>query len=695
MLILLILSYFLYDDSFLFPSTSSQQIPIGMISSSKKDVRKKNISNMIWLPGNKKDQVYDQDSIFTGEDSEASIQLNDGSVLQLQENSLVNLNTKNGQMQLDLRFGQFAGNGKTLLHFKTTNDEYTLKGKNAQFEISRSPIGTLDVKIISGSAEITSKAGTHKLNSNELLKISKDKEEKIELEAKIHLLTQDDFFHVLNADKKPLSFEWQGQGPLTQYQIEIAKTADFKKIISLQSTTEQRISLREALKEGSYFWRVKGLDGRHKILVTSLHRKFYLSNMLAPKIKLPEDQSTFKTPILPTNEKPQITTQVSWEADSSTKSFQWQLSKTAEFKEIIQEKTLSEKSLITSSLDQGTYFTRVRGFDKEQHSSEWSPVHSFNIEFNSEPKPLAPHLVEKHIRFSIPKLEDRAPSAASAPQIAWSAVDNIKTYHWEIANNSRFVGAQTTETPNTKATWTQYKPGKYYVRVFARSELGQNSLPSETGELEVYGDAPLLGPIPPTLVRETDIHAKAPSKEVLAKWSSLKEAKSYLIEMDKGHDFTNPLQLKAESTEFMLPLSEPGKYFVRVKALNESAQEISEFSNIQEASYIFKQTLKAPPLLEPYNKSTVFLQKDMEPLIWLEWEAVPYSTKYNLEISTTEDFSQVIISKTLSETRFLVKEKIPYGKIFWRVRATCEDESLNSDWASRYFMIYHQRNNGF
>ncbi|HEY8269746.1 MAG TPA: FecR family protein, partial [Pseudobdellovibrionaceae bacterium] len=477
MMILLVLSYFLYDDSLLFPSELQKQTPIGIIGSSNKDVRKKNIKDFVWLPGNQKDQVYEQDSIFTGDDSQASIQLSDGSVIKIEENSLVNLNTKNGQMQLDLRFGQFAGNGKTPLHIKTGNEEYTIQGNDAQFEINRSKTGVMDVKVLSGTAEISSKVGKQKLVANESLKISKHKTEKnevdSEVEAKIHLLTKNDLLVIrgdkTSTDKLPISFEWKSQGPLVQYQIEIADTEDFIKILTLQSTAERKITLKDSFKEGAYFWRVKGLDIKQQTLAISEKHKFSLRDLAAPRIMTPDNQSTITKKIIPSDKELQTNTQIAWEADASIESFEWQLSKTAEFTEIINEKSLRGKSLTTPDLGEGTYFTRVRGFDKSKNPSQWSEVRVFNFAFQTEPKPPAPILAQKHIRFAIPKLEGRAPSTATSPQMAWSAVDHIKTYHWEIANNPRFTGAQAADTPATKAVWTQYKPGKFYFRVFARS----------------------------------------------------------------------------------------------------------------------------------------------------------------------------------------------------------------------------------
>ncbi|MBC7371755.1 MAG: hypothetical protein H7326_09325, partial [Bdellovibrionaceae bacterium] len=118
--------------------------------------------------------------------------------------------------------------------------------------------------------------------------------------------------------------------------------------------------------------------------------------------------------------------------------------------------------------------------------------------------------------------------------------------------------------------------------------------------------------------------------------------------------------------------------------------------------YVYRKILKTPVLVEPYDKTTVFLQKDMEPFIWLEWNPVERAEKYQLEASASPDFSNPIVRLDLTETRFLLKEKMPYGKLFWRVRAIAPGErepasnsGQSSDWANREFILYHQRNRGF
>src|SRR5690606_8140669 len=95
--LLVAFSYFLYDDSLLFPKSNTQSLElIGNVSFSQNDVRRKNLDSFSWLPASRKDGVFQNDSIYTGERSEAIISLQDGSQIRIQPNSLINLNFKNG-----------------------------------------------------------------------------------------------------------------------------------------------------------------------------------------------------------------------------------------------------------------------------------------------------------------------------------------------------------------------------------------------------------------------------------------------------------------------------------------------------------------------------------------------------------------------------------------------------------------------
>src|SRR5690606_24075572 len=107
--VLAVFSYFLYDDSLLFPRPESKDLQkIGQVAFSSNDVRLKTMTAFTWFPAQKTDSVHLQDSVFTGENSEARLQLEDGTVLTLKPNSLITLNMNDGQMSLDLRYGDLS-----------------------------------------------------------------------------------------------------------------------------------------------------------------------------------------------------------------------------------------------------------------------------------------------------------------------------------------------------------------------------------------------------------------------------------------------------------------------------------------------------------------------------------------------------------------------------------------------------------
>jgi hypothetical protein len=100
--------------------------------------------------------------------------------------------------------------------------------------------------------------------------------------------------------------------------------------------------------------------------------------------------------------------------------------------------------------------------------------------------------------------------------------------------------------------------------------------------------------------------------------------------------------------------------------------------------------------MEPFNNASIFLQTEQEPFIWLEWKKVAGAASYTLEISDKEDFSNTLVSTNLEKNRFLIKKRVPLGKLYWRVRAEKKDATEVSEWTDkREFTIYHQKNETF
>lgn len=703
MIALMAFSYFLYDDSLLFQQSNNSQLEhIGSVANSANDVRRKNLNTFSWMPASKKDEVFQNDSIFTGDRSEASIQLKDGSIIQIQPNSLITLNMKNGQMNLDLRYGNLVGElaqGSSLT-VKSGTEEFNLENdpktkQKSKIEFNKAHSGSVGLKLLSGKAAlIDQKKQTKKeLKENTPIKVSQKGEVKPAEPITLQLLGEKERSIVRINPDDSIPFEWKGQGDISRFELELSPEEHFNHISLSQLSTSSQVGIKDALEPGSYFWRVKAYDSNGRVAVTSPPHKLHLQHITAPKVLTPQEQAELTWEIL--IKKPEdlvAAVPLTWESSPLLVNFTWQLASDAEFTQLLKEESTPRNEALTPKLNNGTYWLRVRGETTNRHFSPWSSPVSFtmNLVAKREERPARPELVTKTIKFK--PSQDREPAAVTAPQIVWKPVTKSKLYHVQIAKDLNFKEAQRFDVTTTQVEWSKYRPGRYFYRVYARGTNDLLSAPSEVGTLDIALQNPILNPF-----MEIRLVGQNPSpKEVAIHWTEIPFAKSYLVQMDTNSEFKNPTRLEYSSAGGKLKVPAPGKYSVRVQALDENNKPLTEFSNIEELLYSFRSPLTTPVLAEPFNGASIFLQKEMEPFIWLEWKKVAGAATYRIEISTDVDFSRILIARNLKENRFLIKERVPLGKLYWRVRAESEKESEISEWAEkREFTIYHQKNEGF
>lgn len=705
MAILMVFSYFLYDDSLLVTKTTNSKLElIGNVSVSQNDVRRKNLDTFSWIPAIEKDQVFQNDSIFTGDRSEALIHLQDGTQIRIQPNSMVTLNQKNGQMNLNLRYGNLVSEiaKNTSLTIKSGTQEFKLEGKTnstgkSKIQFKKSHSGSMDLKLISGDVKyINKKKNTQKdLPKNDEVIVSKSGDIKTSQKPIITLKTPDNISLLRTSPEDPLPFEWICKGNVARYKIEFSNSETFNMAALTKTTSYTKVEIVDPLKSGSYFWRVTALDNDGDILASSPAQTIHVTELESPQITSPAKEAQIELEIAAKKQDElAASTEMRWTAPSQFKNFIWQVANDPQFKNILKEGQTQNLSAITPKLPSGTYWVRVHGRTERQKTSRWSEAIPFTLNLlarKSEP-PNKPILITKAVTFKVPNNLRRNPSSAESPKLAWKPVFEVKNYHLQIAKDIQFKAAENYDVSANQIAWSRYRPGKYFYRVYARGLNDLMSEPSETGTLDISVGDLTLAPVKPI-----DFIGDKPSpKETAVTWNQVAFAKRYLLQMDKDKDFSQPVQFEYSLNKGTLTLPDPGLYHLRVQALDDANKPLTKFSNIEQAVYTFKTPLSTPPLLEPFNDASIFLQTEMEPFIWLEWKKVERATLYTIEISDKPDFSNLLITKSIKENRYLIKDKVPLGKIYWRVKAISESTSETSLWTDvREFTLYHQKNESF
>ena len=101
--------YFLFNDGSFFDSNYANVKQVGSFKTSLNDVRRRLDSGMTWSNIDAPDRVFEGDNIFTGDNSEASITLENGTIIKVAAKSLVVIRTQGGKTQLDLQYGSLHG----------------------------------------------------------------------------------------------------------------------------------------------------------------------------------------------------------------------------------------------------------------------------------------------------------------------------------------------------------------------------------------------------------------------------------------------------------------------------------------------------------------------------------------------------------------------------------------------------------
>ncbi len=704
-------SYFLYDDSIFFSSTEQvKNTDIGVFNISKNDVRRKSEENFLWTPASISDKVYLRDSIFTGDSSFATLKFADGSTIEVKENSMITLNMNQGQIQLDLKYGDLITDlkEKSQIEVSLDSQKFDLKPQNSapsKIQIQKTRTKQLKVKLLEGNAQFTNK------KSNENVTLVKEKQlvvapqktnltkntppplkiiETPALQPKISLVTTDKSQFSLSEVGNTFSLNWTASD-IKSFKVILSTKPDFLSNAVEKNTELNSVDIQDKLAAGWYFWRVIGQDEKGKELIQSEIRRIFISYLELPQFTAPtpEQVFNFEAPA-PAND---FSTEVAlaWSSRSKYLVYEIQVTDNEKFENPIISTQSEGLNLKTTPLKAGKYYSRLRGKIAENKYSAWTTPIAWTIYVN-EKKAIALELLNKNINFN-PSQIGRNPSSLPNPVISWRKYPEAKKYLVELSKTPDFKDKIESETQNLQFKWSKYQLGNYFYRVTAKDAKSVLAK-SELGTVKVSVSNPELNPPQKIHIKSDQAGAKAPEKSVPLSWTRVPFANKYILEVDKNPDFKKAMKKEVTTNSGSINLSEPGKYHARVIAYD-SSQPITGYSNIQPVVYNYSARLSPPNAEEPRNKVNIFLQQDIEPLIWLVWVKDPRAIGYEIQVSTSPNFpsSKLIINDKATDSRFLIKTKIPIGPIYWRVKAIAQKSDETSSWSdARVFTLITKKN---
>lgn len=277
-------------------------------------------------------------------------------------------------------------------------------------------------------------------------------------------------------------------------------------------------------------------------------------------------------------------------------------------------------------------------------------------------------------------------------RINWNPVQYATKYKVQISNSVQFDNIHQEQILERNEWDLSVKTaGLYFIRVAGianKNSLNQSLNPPVVGPWssfvtwKVKLEAPRLVPQDPLLITLDSAKSPIPPGKFAIQWKAFSEIPRFQLEMSESSNFSS-LKMKkvVYDRSYNLTLAEPGTYYLRVKGVSESGEDLTTYSPLEKIKFVVKKPVSAPQLLLPSDKVSYILSKMQQPQVWLEWESDKLLNQFQIEVAKDPNFNQIIFTQMPRSNRFQLDQKVLKGKIYWRVKGLNTDQGLESPWS--------------
>lgn len=708
--VMLVSSVAIFEDRWLFTLLSSSEDlteKIGFAKTSVNDVRRRHGTAFSWLPLEKNAKIYQGDSIFTGEKSEAVILTDRGEQISISPNSLVVINAKTDSIRLDIDYGSVlgqVGRDKKLL-IGSGGDVTEFKGDDALVKIDVSEGKNLKVNVLEGQVEVASKDGRKTLGPNQQAEISDAGAVVDPSDIRIELLSPVPDRILKPDEARDLMFTWRSSYPFSEFTVEVSRDPEFSSPLVREKVNRSIFRPTGIPPNERLYWRVLAILRPELGPAKSTVSAFTVAEDNPPAVTFPRDNMKLSFEEQPIEEGRQVKVVTQWQARSASNRWEIQFARSPDFSEQLRILESTSPSADLGSLDDGTYYLRVRA--KDWAEAAWSNPTAFSI-LRKPAAMLRPPavltsedefiLVTRSEGFTAEQIRQASPSefvqyVESIPELAWNTIPGATSYEIQIAKDPSFSNVVLNDlTAATRYSWNTVNLGQFYWRTRSVSP-GNRKGPYTKAQPLMVKLSPPKSLIPEKVVEEVtslSFMESAPPPFIL-QWTPTLYAEKYEIEFDKSPAFAKPLKVFTNFAFKKVQAPTAGVYYWRVRSLDVSGRPITEWMTAQKydfmRAYLSPETTKELKALYP-NNETIMLIGSGDLKINFRWASPVKDSQYRIQFSSSKEFTKPILDLVTPQTQYLVENDLADGWYYWRIRV--ESKTFTSPWTAPYpFQIKH------
>ena len=659
--------YFMFDDSALvnLGVDARNLLPVGQVTESINDVRRRLGTDVAWFPLGKKDGVFDGDSLFTGFDSEATFTLTSGDQFRLSPGSLVVVRSDNGRPQINIESGSLTGEVKSSesISVRVQGEEIKLQSaqpgkKPFKIQLRTQKNSKTQISVLQGEAkvEVGGEEKTLKVNQTARLLKAETPGQKAILEPPlapaVEMISPPDQSKILTGSDSPVQLKWKQKDLEQEFEVEVSKDESFLRPVVKKSVKGGQLEVASDNLSGRYFWRVSPKGARDQASV----RAFTATRLEPPTPTLPRNDAVLalesglsdKKKVARGVEKAgSLKVRMEWKDWMGSPGFKVELSRDPDFSQPVAQLESSKASVEFPDIKSGQYYWRVKGHGEALGSLPWSRTSAF-------------------------KVVETEPEQFQALQSEGFDPESLQSIN-QIARQGR--------GPATELPTDQHQ---------AVEPTDDKKLALKIEPQKAAPPAPAIKKIPELLGPEDNDYfgVRDGKNEIPLAWSNVPDAQNYLVEVSKTPDYQKIFKSKSlKGLRLTLKGIPEGQYHWRVTPTLKpgkvgTSSKSSSFNVVPDAklpppklknkTQRIEVRFEGPPKthnafsLWSIFMSTAEAQGTPRKSIPLQWNQVPNANRYRLQISMDNAFSKVVLDTDVSGLEFKWFDLKP-GQFFWRV----------------------------
>jgi hypothetical protein len=625
---------------------------IGILTFKVRTIQRKYDNQVVWESITSSTEIKNKDTIRSEALSDAILTLEDGTEIQIGENSMILVDFSDKKWNLNFAYGTVAAKGTQEggagLNIKS-GDSVIEVGKG---ELSLNKTGdNLSLSVTSGEAKFRRGEKEETLKENQSARITEDsmsiKNQAYRLNTPIDGSTL-----VVDSLEKKIDFSWDKTlATATNSRFELATDLGFRRKVHSKSIQSMSYSL--PLKPGAYYWRLayKNVAGKEEYSTVS---RFNLLKKEEIRIFTPSNGSEISL----SDGASRIPIIFSWSKAEIVGSYRVEISDTSSFSNILLSKDTTSTSIALSDLQKGKYFVRIVGKPFLPNESDiLSPVSDFSIQSKTSldtPRPMEPN---NNKTLTIANLQE------SGVLFSWKDQPEYSSYRIQVSANADLENAVIDQTINQNFyRWkTSYTLGKYYWKVTGIAKSGE-SKESEIFQFSLTNTAQI------TLLRP----AKGSKQEYIDSgvvsffWKPIPVSGKLTLDISKSTNFEQKIISETVSgTSHSIKLPSPGQYFWRLIWASGEIQSASEVFSFNAES-----SLGSPKIIFPTNNSTVDMTTRES--LNFSWSKVSEADLYQIVLQETTGIRErEVMNLKLRDTRYELRDltKLSQGRFRFEVRS--------------------------